>query len=274
MLTLTIALAAGMILSTPASAADDGWNPLFNGKDLTGWYTFLQEHGRDSDPDGIITIEDGAIHLYKNVEDGSRVVMGYIGTEKEYGDYHLRLQYRFGAKKFEPRYNLKKDAGLYYHITGPDAVWPRSLQYQIEETNVGDIIALFGMKLDTWVDPKTREAVMPDYPTFLDPERGGVPRVLGDKGIEYQGHAAEAVEKDGWNDVELIVRGTEITHILNGQVVNHGVNVRFDDPENPGAVRPITRGRIALEIEAAELWFRNVEIRMLGDADAPSTDTD
>ena len=268
MLTLTIALAAGMVLSAPEPApADEGWTALFNGEDLTGWYTFLQKHGRDSDPDGIITIEDGAIHLYKNFEDKSQVVMGYIGTEKEYGDYHLRLQYRWGAKKFEPRYNLKRDAGIYYHITGPDAVWPRSLQYQIEESNVGDFIALFGMKLDTWIDPKTRDAAPPTYPTFLDPEKGGVPRVLGAKGIEYQGHAADSIERDGWNDVELIVRGTEVVHKLNGRVVNHGVNVRFADPENPeGPERPITRGRIALEIEAAERWFRNVEIRMLGES--------
>ena len=25
--------------------------------------------------------------------------MGYIATEKEYGNYHLRLQYRWGGKK-------------------------------------------------------------------------------------------------------------------------------------------------------------------------------
>ncbi len=101
------------------------WTPLFNGHNLDGWYTFLQKHGKNSDPDHVITIEDGAIHLYKDAADQSHVVMGYIGTEKEYGNYHLRLQYRWGTKKFEPRYKLKRDAGLYYHILGPDAVWPR-----------------------------------------------------------------------------------------------------------------------------------------------------
>ena len=68
----------------------------------------------------------------------------------------MRFQYRWGTKKFEPRYKLKRDAGLYYHLTGPDAVWPRALQFQIEETNVGDLISLFGMELDTWIDANTR----------------------------------------------------------------------------------------------------------------------
>jgi Domain of Unknown Function (DUF1080) len=269
MLTLTLTLAAALATAAndhdakPADAA--GWTPLFNGKNLDGWYTFLQKHGKNADPDGVVTIEEGAIHLYKNTEDKSQVVMGYIGTEQEYGDYHLRLQFRWGKKKFEPRYKLKRDAGLYYHVTGPDAVWPRGLQYQIEQTNVGDLITLFGMELDTTIDPKTADFVMPAYPAYQDPKDGGKHHVLGGKGIAYQAHVAGSVENDhDWNTVEVIARGTEIVHILNGKIVNKGTNVRFIDPEKPDAKPvPLTKGRILLEIEAAELWFRNVEIRPL-----------
>ncbi len=269
MMTLTLTLAAVLATAAqdakPADAeADSGWTPLFNGKDLTGFYTFLQKHGKNADPDGIVTIEGGAIHLYKNAEDRSQVVMGYIATEKEYGDFHLRLQYRWGEKKFEPRYKLQRDAGVYYHLTGPDAVWPRGLQYQIEQTNVGDLITLFGMELDTSIDPRTASLVMPKYPAYQDPKDGGQARVLGGKGIAYQAHVAGSVEKDGWNTVEILARGTEIVHILNGKVVNKGTNVRFVDPARPDAEAvPLSRGRIALEIEAAEMWFRNVEIRPL-----------
>jgi Domain of Unknown Function (DUF1080) len=247
--------------ATRPGQADEPWIPLFNGRDLDGWYTFLQKHGKNSDPDHVITIEDNTIHLYKNVADGSHVVMGYIGTDKEYGNYHLRLQYRWGTKKFEPRYKLKRDAGVYYHILGPDAVWPRALQFQVEQTNVGDLIALYGMTVDTWIDPKTRGA---DMPTFQGSKEGGEPRVLGGRGIAYQKHLAGAFEVDGWNTVEVIARGDTTVHILNGTVVNEGKNVRLTDPEKPGASpRPITGGRIALEIEAAEIYFRNVELRNL-----------
>ena len=159
---------------SPVTPAGEHWVPLFNGRNLDGWYTFLQKHGKNSDPEHVITIEDGTIHLYKDAAEGSQVVMGYISTEKEYGNYHLRLQYRWGAKKFEPRYKLKRDAGLYYHIVGPDAVWPRSLQFQIEQTNVGDLIALYGMTLDTWIDPKTRGEASR---RISDPKQGGEPHV-------------------------------------------------------------------------------------------------
>ncbi len=281
MLAIELTLAAGLVLAgwanqaeevragsrpgAPASALQpdktkEKWDSLFNGRDLTGWYTFLQKHGKDRDPDHVIAIEDGAIHLYKDTAERSEVVMGYISTEKEYGNYHLRFQYRWGTKKFQPRYALKRDAGLYYHLNGPDAVWPRGLQFQIEQTNVGDLITLFGFALDTWIDPKTRDDVQA---TFQDSEKGGQARVLGGKGIAYQKHLAGEFEVDGWNTIEIIAKGNTTVHILNGHVVNRGENIRFTDPEKPDAAVPVTKGRIALEIEAAEIYFRKVEIREL-----------
>jgi Domain of Unknown Function (DUF1080) len=246
------------------TAKTQAFQPLFNGRDLTGWYTFLQKHGKGSDPDRIVTIEDGSIHLYKHAAEGSAVVMGYISTEREYGDYHFRFQYRWGAKKFQPRLALKRDAGFYYHILGPDQVWPQALQFQVEQTNVGDLITLYGFQVDTWSDPKTFSDEMP---TFLGPRAGGKERVMGGKGLAYQKHLAGNFERDEWNTAEVIAQRDTVTHILNGEVVNRAINVRLVDPANPGTPRPITRGRLALEIEAAEITFRNVEIKML---DAPA----
>jgi hypothetical protein len=97
----------------------------------------------------------------------------------------------------------------------------------------------------------------------LPPELGGQPRVLGGKGIGYQKRLPGNFELDGWNTVEIIARGDATTHVLNGHVVNQGKNIRLREADKPSESRPITRGRIALEIEAAEIFFRSVEIRML-----------
>jgi hypothetical protein len=246
--------------TTQPEKAKEKWVSLFNGRDLTGWYTFLQKHGKDRDPDPVITIEDNAIHLYKHAPEGSQVVMGYIGTQKEYGNYHLRFQYRWGTKKFEPRFKLKRDAGLYYHLNGPDAVWPRGLQFQIEQTDVGDLLTLYGFELDTWIDPATRRD---NQSTFKEPDKGGQERVLGGKAIGYQKRLPGEFEVEGWNTIEVIAKGDATVHVLNGHVVNRGQKIRFTDPKKPGSSTPVTRGRIALEIEAAEIYFRNVEIREL-----------
>jgi hypothetical protein len=199
------------------------------------------------------------IRLYQHAKDGDLVVMGYIATEKEYGDYHLRFQYRWGKKKFAPRHALKRDAGLYYHIIDDDAVWPKSLQFQIQQTDVGDLIALYGFQLDSWADPKSLHEPMP---VFMDSGRGGEPYVMGGKGIVYQRRLPGDFERDGWNTGEIIVKDGTTTHLLNGHIVNRGSDIRFVDPKDPNSPRPITKGRIALEIEAAELDFRDVEIKL------------
>lgn len=260
MLSTLVLLAASAALAQQPAAESSPWTPLFNGKDLSGWTTFLQKHGKNSDPDHVITIENGQIHLYKHAKQGDAVVMGYIATEREYGDYHLRLQYRWGEKTFQPRLQLKRDAGLYYHILGPDAVWPRSLQFQIQQTDVGDLLALYGLQLESTIDPRTRQA---DQSTYLSAAEGGEPRVLGGRGIGYQKRLPGEFEVEGWNTVEVVARGDSTTHILNGKVVNEGRKIRLVDPDQQGEPKPITKGRIALEIEAAELFFKDVEIRRL-----------
>jgi hypothetical protein len=240
--------------------------PIFNGRDLAGWYTFLQKHGKDRDPDRVITIEDGSIHLYKHAAEGSAVVMGYIATNREFENYHLRFQYRWGTKKFRPRYALKRDAGFYYHITGRDAIWPTSLQFQVQQTDVGDLLAIGRMQLDTWLDPSTRDA---KPATYQDPEKGGQRCVLGGTGVGYQKRLPGDFEVEGWNTAEVIAVGDTTVHLLNGHHVNQGRGIRLADADRAGTARPVTRGRIALEIEAAEIFYRNVEIRPMPASFAP-----
>ena len=143
------------------------------------------------------------------------------------------------SKKFQPRYALKRDAGLYYHILGPDAVWPRSLQYQVQQTDVGDLIALYGFQLDTWIDPKTRDdddAHVPRTPT------GGASPRARRQGDRLPEAAARATSRStAGTRPRSSSKGDTTTHILNGQVVNRGKNVRFVDPENPSPATPLTR---------------------------------
>ena len=58
---------------------------LFNGKDLTGLYTWLKASGRQ-DPQKAFTVEDGVIHV-------SGEGMGYLATEKSYKNYHLIVEF-------------------------------------------------------------------------------------------------------------------------------------------------------------------------------------
>ncbi len=245
----------------------DGFTRLFNGKNLDGWYTYLQKHGHDKDPDKIITItDDGMIHLYKHAKHGDHVVQGYIGTNKEYSHYHFRVQYKWLEKKFEPRFKAKRDAGVYYHKVGRDFVWPRAMQYQVEKTNIGDIVTVGFLRYETWVSPAT---LGDKKPRFMLREDGGVETSHGHQaGITHLGHRGQ-FEVDGWNQIDLVVRGDRAEHWLNGHLVAKCKNMREPATADAnGPYKPLTKGKILLEIEAAEMYFRNVEIKVL-DEDAP-----
>src|SRR2546423_1253605 len=68
----------------------EGVTPLFNGKDLTGLYTWLKD-GKRNDPRKVFSVKNGQLHISG---DG----FGYIATEKAYRDYHLTVEYRWGKK--------------------------------------------------------------------------------------------------------------------------------------------------------------------------------
>ena len=61
--------------TVPAQSQPDaneaGWIPLFNGKNLDGWYTWLPSTGRDNDPNGVFKVEDGVLHILDLPADGS-----------------------------------------------------------------------------------------------------------------------------------------------------------------------------------------------------------
>ncbi len=100
MKTKTLLLAGLVLISSPSSpraSAENGWVPLFNGKDLSGWHINGEE--KWAAEDGTILCESTA-NKY-----------GYLTTEKTYGDFNLRLKFKG---------ELPGNSGVFFHarITG------------------------------------------------------------------------------------------------------------------------------------------------------------
>jgi hypothetical protein len=51
--------------------------------------------------------------------------------------------------------------------------------------------------------------------------------------------------------------------------VNQARNIQQPDPENPSQMIPLKRGRILLEAEGSEIFFRSIKIKPLGPAHQP-----
>lgn len=224
---------------------DAGWTPLL-GTDLSGWSAWPGQD--DSVNDGVFRVEDGVLHVLGVPTDAPRGGEGYLASTATYRNYHLRFEYSWGEERFN---DAERGGGLLYHVVGPDKRWPRSLEFQIQEGDVGDLWLIDRTSADTTV--ASVSAATPQY------QAGGAPYTT-----EPRTYArlvkGETAEKPGWNQVELVVTGDGITHVVNGVV-----NIRITNPTQPGGGGkvPLTEGRIAFQAQNAEMMFRNIEIKEL-----------
>lgn len=215
--------AAGELTQAEAAApktADARSIVLFNGKDLSNWYTFIpHKDGSDprTDPKKVFQVVDGVIHV-------SGEEFGCLTTEKEYENYHLKLEFKWGKKKWPPREKAVRDSGILMHVVGPDKVWPRSIECQIQEHDCGDFYMVGGTSIE----------------------------VGGKTETQYKKKAKDLEKPTGeWNTIEVICDGDSITNIVNGEVVNQGTKAS------------LRRGKIVLQSEGAEVFYRNVELTPL-----------
>jgi len=231
----------------------------FNGRDLTGFTTWLRESGHD-DPLGEYQVSDGMIHL------GGRS-LGYLATNDAYRDYHLRVEYKWGDRTDGSKY--VRNSGILLHATGPHGnargVWMASIECQLAQGCEGDLIVIRGEGADGETIPVTLTS---DTRTASDGrtrwQRGGTPTSYSGKQFWWSDHEPgfrELLDTRGkddnasplgeWTLVECICRGDRITIKINGTTVNECYGVYP------------TAGRILLENEQNEIFFRNLEIRPL-----------
>lgn len=264
----TTSLAQSSALSLPLGAAD-GWVSLLNGHDLTGWYSMLEKSGKGvAERRRMVTMEEGMLHIMGNEEGVEPAEAGYLATTREFQNVHIRVEYKWGVKRFAPRSLAKRDNGLLYGLVGADKVWPTCVECQIQEGDVGDYFmvgtlgiqdehdaGLFGEALtqNGWSKPAFRRTPEPPAPVSGEFSVADI-RKVKDGDFEIL---------DGWNVVEVIWQGDRSAHVVNGRTVNSSSKLQQPDPTNAGAFVPLTRGKIAIEIEFSEIWFRRIEVRSL-----------
>lgn len=202
------------------SAAQE-FKPLFNGKDLNGWYSFLKNKGKNNDSSQVFTVNNGLLKI-------TGQDFGYIVTEKSFANFHLVVEFKWGEKKYPPRENVVRDNGICYYVVPQDKVWPRSVECQIQEGDCGDF----------WLIDSVSAVVdgVQKGPTNNT-------RVIKKKDAEKP--------TGEWNRVEIIANKGKCTHIVNGEVVNEGDNVS------------LRYGRILIQSEGAEIYYRKIDIKEL-----------
>jgi hypothetical protein len=204
-----------------ATSFAQDFKPLFNGKDLEGWYSFLKNKGKNNDSNQVFTVNDGLLKI-------TGQEFGYIVTEKSFTDFHLVVEFKWGEKKYPPRENVVRDNGICYYVVAADKVWPRSVECQIQEGDCGDF----------WlIDSVT--AIVDGV------QQGPTKNTRVKKKTDSEKPTGE------WNRVEVIAIKGKCTHIVNGVIVNEATEVS------------LRTGRILIQSEGAETYYRKIEIKEL-----------
>lgn len=255
-----VALFPQVLTVATASAKDVGWQPLFNGNDLDGW-TFFHDKVGDRDIHGVVSIEDGVLHFLGPKFDRTQPsTMGHIATVGEWSDYHLRLQFKWGTERFSPRTLQRRNSGILYHMApDKDRLFPDCVEFQVEEGDVGDAVMVNTKAVQGPVFGGT-----PLWPNWIPaiPKVYEQPLVVGDIARQWLRHSGVYETLDGWNTLDLYAFGDQAAHLVNGRIVLSLFSMI--GRAAPGSqAQPLTKGRIALEFEAAEVFFRNVAIRRL-----------
>jgi len=192
-----------------ASGADAGAVNLFNGKDMTGFKTVLSDGGKAED---VWSVKDGVLICKGNP-------VGYFRTEKDYTNYVLKLEWRFDPKKGPG------NSGVLLRMVGPDTIWPKSVEAQLQSGAAGDFWNIEEVKMTT---EKSR---LSGRNAKRDPAAGAVERPIGE-----------------WNEYEIIVDKGTIILKVNGVEVNRATDVE------------IVPGKICFQSEGAEIHFRNIRL--------------
>lgn len=249
---LLLLLTAGLLPAADAVKPEKTIK-LFNGKDLTNFYVYLKDSHRE-DPQHVFTVQDGMVHI-------SGAEWGGLTTEKEYRDYHLIVEWKWGKENKPPRVGKARDSGILLHGTGEDGAagsgWLESVEYQMIEGGTGDMLMVKGAARPSI----TVEGVVKEDKQLY--WQAGAPKVTRDSGrINWYGRDIKWTDTFGyrgpvdvekpvgqWNRSEVYAEGGHLVYYVNGVKVNEG----FDCSH--------TQGKIQIQSEAAEVFVRRIELR-------------
>lgn len=242
---------------------------LLDGKDLSDWDIWLGYAdpsityvNKTATPIGARPGGDAMFSLV--TEDGEPALRvdgrtwGSIVHRGSFGNYHLRLEFRWSGKRHAPRLDLAENNGLLYHSFGaPGSVygtWMPAVEFEIMRGSTGMVVPV-----GTFVKPVTEAG---RDRSLIDPQRRFMPggRRVTVEAPAWNVEAGRDAEKPvgQWNVLDLYVLGDRAVHVVNGVPVMVLDRISVQDPN--GNWQPLTNGHIQFQSEGAETFFRRITL--------------
>jgi len=213
--------------STRAQQNDKGWTKLFDGKTTAGWHTY----GKTTVGAGW-KVEDGALHLDPKAQQNDA---GDLVTDKEYSNYHLKLEWKVAPKSNSGVLLFVKEDTAKYHQTYSTGLEMQVLDNeghkdgQITKHRSGDLYDLI---------KSSSEPVKPVG------EWNKVDVISNNGQLEFQLNGVKIVSTTLWDENwKSLIAGS-----------------KFATWKDFGTFKS---GKIALQDHGDEVWYRNISIKEL-----------
>ena len=236
-----------------APAADSGWVPIFNGRDLAGWTPKIRHSVAGLDSLETFRVVDGLLTVSYDDYDAFEGRFGHLFYDRPLSSYDLRVEYRIvGEQLADGESWARANSGVMVHAQSPASMPPEQ-----------------------------------DFPISLEAQLlrglGDGPRPTANlctpgTDVEFQGvrteehcieSSSETFDGDEWVTLDLIVRRDDrIVHLIDGDTVLTYAHPRIGggvvndfDPAAKVDGTPLTGGYIALQSESHPVQFRKIWLR-------------
>lgn len=264
-----------VFLCTTIFAQDTEWQSLLD-SNLSQWDVFIGvPHHTVKNLEGIpkgdgmkgtpLGLNNDPLNVFSTVTKNDELLLhvsgeiyGGLTSKAVYENYHLKFDFKWGELKWEPRLKGKRDNGLLYHCIGEHGafwnVWMQSQEFQIQEGDMGDYFGLAG-------GVNNIQSTKQEDEFYIYNPNGDVVKLGSVDGKKMYRCVRELdYEKPhgAWNSLELICFNGKSYHIVNGHVV---MILDRAETKTESSFEPVVKGKIQLQSEAAEAFYRNIQIR-------------
>lgn len=250
------AVVLALAVAAPVADSADGWQPLFNGKDLSGWTPKVKGFPLGENHLDTYRVADGCIQVRYDKYDKFDKKYGHLFYKEPLEAYRVRVEYRFvGDQCTGGEGWATRNSGVMLHCQPPETM-------RVEQ----------------------------DFPVSVEAQfLGGLGKGKRSTGnlctpgthVVYNGKlhtphctnsASDTFAGDQWVTFEAEVNGDgRVTHFVNGVQVLEYEQPQLDpaDPDGKaliakaGGVKLLKSGYLSLQAESHPCDFRKVEIKRL-----------
>lgn len=258
-LSLAVGQVAEQVAEKPASAEQQEWVALFNGKDLDGWTPKFKGKKLGENYLDTFRVEDGLLRVAYDKYEDFGAVFGHLFFEEPFSSYDLRVVYRFreGQVPGGPGWAFRNN-GLMLHGQTPESMglkqnFPASIEVQLlgQKTGAGERsngnVCTPGTNVEMGGELKLEHCI-----------KSGGPTSYG----------------EDWVTFEVQVRGNKsVRHLLNGKPIMEYQRPQLDPRDadakkliEAGAKIQLSSGTISIQAESHPIDFKSIEIRTVPEA--------